>query len=42
MEPQSVKIQIADNAADVVSSCDVTFSMLSTLEASVDVVRETN
>lgn len=33
----TVKIQIAENACDVVKSCDVTFSMLSTLEASVEV-----
>ena len=35
---QTVKIQIAENACDVVKSCDITFSMLSTLEASVEVV----
>lgn len=33
-----MKIQIAENACDVVKSCDVTFSMLSTLDASVEVV----
>lgn len=31
-------IKIADNAVDVVKQCSITFSMLSTLEASIDVV----
>jgi len=33
----SKRIRIADTAADVVKSCGITFSMLSTLDASIDV-----